>query len=87
MNNKDAQKMYELKKKNPTTAVVLSLLITGAGHWYLGKIGKGFAFLISQILLWFLFLGWIMWIAAPIDAYQEAKKQNAILKLELGLKD
>lgn len=42
----DAQKMmmYESQKKNPTTAVVLSCLLTSTGHAYAGNWGRGLLF-------------------------------------------
>ena len=85
MNKKQKQQLYELKKKSPGTAAVLSLLFTGLGQWYCGRIGRGFVMLFLQIFLWFLLLGWIMWIVAPIDAYGVAKETNRILALELGV--
>lgn len=36
--------------KSVTMAVILSLIIPGLGHFYLGSIGKGFTFLILQIV-------------------------------------
>ena len=79
--------LYELKKKDELIAVVLSLFITGAGHWYLGKWGKGFMLLFIQIALWFVLLGWIMWIITPILAYKDCKRYNKILQLELGVEN
>ena len=81
------EKLYELKKKSPGIAVLLSLIFTGAGHWYLGKIGKGFLFLFTQIVLWYFLMGWIIWIITPISAYRNAKKINKILRLEIGLEE
>jgi len=79
--------LYELKKKNETTAVVLSLFLTGAGSMYAGKIGKGILILFSQIFLWMFLLGWLMWIIAPLVAYGDAKKYNSILALELNIEE
>lgn len=36
--------------KSAVLAVILSLIIPGLGHFYLGSIGKGFTFLILQLL-------------------------------------
>lgn len=86
--NKKQQKneaMYELKKKSPGVAVGLSLIITGAGHMYLGKVGFGFLLLFIQLALWLVLMGWVMWIIAPILAYNEAKRYNELLRLELDL--
>lgn len=88
MNKKEkfrAMQLYELKKKSPGMAVFLSLLVTGAGHFYLGKIGKGFGMLLGQVAAWLILMGWVFWFIAPISAYKDAKNYNKILKLELGL--
>ena len=84
MNKQDKKRMYELKKKDISKAIWLSLLITGAGHWYLGKWGKGFLMLILQIFLWSFWMGWIMWIITPISARNDARKLNEELKIEYG---
>ena len=83
------QRLYELRKKSAGWAVFWSLLITGAGHLYLGngKAGKGLLLLLIQILLWFVALGWIIWIIAPIEAYKDAKKVNKQIMYELDLID
>lgn len=86
MKKADKLRMYELKKKSPGAAVGLSLLFTGAGHWYTKEVARGFICLILQVGLWFILMGWIMWILAPIDAYYMTKKHNEKLQLELGLK-
>lgn len=82
--NKNLQ-IYNLKKKSPATAVLLSLVFTGAGHLYLGKVGAAIIYLVIQILLWFVLMGWIMWIITPIAAYYDAKKHNELLALELDI--
>ena len=80
-----ALKLYELRKKSPGVAVLLSLLFTGLGSMYAGKVGKGFLILIIQIFMWIFLLGWIAWIIAPIIAYQDVKKYNMGLEIELKL--
>jgi len=85
MNKEDSIRLYHLRKKNPSTAALLSLVITGAGHLYVGKVGAGFALLFLQIALWFILLGWVVWIVAPIDAHRAAKTHNEDLMLSLGL--
>ena len=84
--SKKNERLYKLKRKDPTIAVVLSLLITGLGHFYLGKWLKGFLFMFTQIVLWLFLLGWVIWIICPIVAYYDAKNMNEILALELGVK-
>jgi TM2 domain-containing membrane protein YozV len=85
MNKTKREKLYEMKKKNPTTAVLISLLISGAGHWYINKWWKGILLLLVQIILWSVWLGWIIWIVAPISAYNDTKRYNEELKLEMDL--
>ena len=86
MNKAEKERNYEIRRKKPVAAVIWSLIITGAGHWYMGKTGKGFAFLGIQCLLWFIIMGWIMWIITPIVAYKDCKKHNELLRMDLGLK-
>lgn len=62
--------------KSPAVAVILSLLILGLGQIYNGEIGKGILFFVSNLLLWVVLLGWIIWIWAAVDAYQKAKRIN-----------
>jgi TM2 domain-containing membrane protein YozV len=62
--------------KSPGIALLLSLLICGVGQMYNGQVAKGILMLIGCILLWFVFLGWIIWIWAMIDAYTTAKNMN-----------
>ena len=81
----DKRKMYELKKKSPGAAAGASILMVGLGHLYLGKIGKAILLFIIMLALWLILLGWIMWIITPVIAYFDAKKHNAILRLELEL--
>jgi TM2 domain-containing membrane protein YozV len=75
------------QRKNPTIAVVLSLLITGAGQIYLGKVGRGLVFLVGTLLLSILLEGMITFeetliigaaisIVSAWDAYRIAKQIN-----------
>ena len=41
--------MYEISKKNSTTAVVLSCLLTSAGHAYAGNWGRGLGFTAGRV--------------------------------------
>lgn len=59
--------------KSPGVALLLSLLLVGAGQMYNGEVGKGFLMLFGCILLWLAFLGWIINIWSMIDAYSHAK--------------
>jgi TM2 domain-containing membrane protein YozV len=76
--------------KSATTAVLLSLLIIGAGHWYTGEVGRGFAFLGAAVLAAFTVVYVIGIVALPvvgiwavIDAAKSAERQNA--RLAAGL--
>jgi TM2 domain-containing membrane protein YozV len=62
--------------KSPGVALLLSLIICGAGQMYCGRIGKGILMLIGCLALWFIFLGWTIWIWSMIDAYATAKDMN-----------
>jgi TM2 domain-containing membrane protein YozV len=62
--------------KSPGVALLLSFLICGAGQMYCGRVGKGILMLMGCIGLWFIFLGWTVWIWSMIDAYATAKDMN-----------
>ncbi|WP_193760679.1 GYF domain-containing protein [Bradyrhizobium yuanmingense] len=62
--------------KSPGVALLLSFLICGAGQMYCGRVGKGILMLIGCIVLWFILLGWVIWIWSMIDAYMTAKDMN-----------
>lgn len=66
----------EAASKSPGVALLLSFFISGAGQMYNGQVGKGFLMLIGTIALWFVLLGWTVWIWAMVDAYQTAKRMN-----------
>lgn len=69
-------------RKNPGIAALASLIIVGIGHFYVGKWWRGLAFMVAAIVLfwgtiWMFGFGVVaVWIAAPIDAYNQAKKHN-----------
>lgn len=62
--------------KSAGVALFLSFLLCGVGQMYCGKVGKGVLMLLGSVLLWFVFLGWIVWIWSMIDAYSTAKAMN-----------
>jgi TM2 domain-containing membrane protein YozV len=68
----------EAAAKSPGIALLLSLLICGVGQMYNGQVGKGIMMLIGCVLLWFVFLGWIIWIWSMVDAYTTAKRMNLL---------
>lgn len=69
--------------KSPGIALLLSLLITGVGQMYNGEVVKGILMLIGCVILWFFWLGWVIWIWSMIDAYQGAKNVNAAYRAYL----
>jgi len=85
MKKNTKQELYELKKKSTIIAVGLSLFIPGLGHMYLNRTAIGIFYFILSLVLWLILCGWIVWLIAIFDAYAEAKKQNEILEIELGL--
>jgi TM2 domain-containing membrane protein YozV len=86
----NAAATVSLNRKSAGVAALLSLLLTGAGQWYCGRIGRGFAFLgaavVSWVLLWvlvgFLLLP-IVWIWAIVDAMSLANQHNQRLTAAL----
>lgn len=84
-NKKNNERIYELKKKDSQTAILLSLLIAGAGQMYAGKVLKGIVILVLSALMWSVFLGWIPWIIGIFDAHYTVKGANELLRLELGI--
>jgi TM2 domain-containing membrane protein YozV len=79
--------VHKIERKNPGFAAVLSIIITGLGQIYVGKIGRGLAFLVFGIIVavsaglaygvgivWLIAL--IIWVASAYDAYTLAKKYN-----------
>jgi len=74
---------YEIKKKNIGTTVLLSFLLPGVGHIYIGRIIKGITisivFTVSAILC-IVLIGIIptllIWIYSIYDSYRLAKDYN-----------
>lgn len=62
--------------KSAGVALILSLLICGLGQFYNGQIGKGILMFALMIALWFVLLGWVIWIWSAVDAYKTAKAMN-----------
>jgi TM2 domain-containing membrane protein YozV len=48
----------------------------GAGQFYNGDIGKGILLFLAFWLLVWIFIGWIFWVVAMVDAYQAAQSIN-----------
>jgi len=63
--------------KSPGVAVLLSLLICGAGQLYNGEVAKGILMFIGCAVLWTVTLGWIISIWSMIDAYGTAKRLSS----------
>lgn len=66
-------------RKDPILACLLNLILVGAGHMYLGQMGKGLAILAAGLLLG-MFTGGIgtipLIIWAMFSAYRTAQKAN-----------
>ncbi len=82
-----------INSKSTGMAILLSLLFTGAGQWYAGRVGRGFAFFgaafISGLLILAvvgLFLLPIVWIWAAIDANKCAQEYNQRLMSQAGVR-
>lgn len=81
-----------LNSKSTAAAILLSLVFTGAGHWYVGRVGRGFAWFGAAVLSGILVVAVIglvllpvVWVAAAIDANNCARKHNAELMRLAGM--
>lgn len=81
-----------LGAKSSGVAILLSLLFTGAGQWYAGRIGRGFAFLAAAVVSGILILAVvglialpIVWIWAAIDANKCVQEHNSRLMSQIGV--
>lgn len=74
-------------RKNPWIALILSLLVTGVGQIYVGRIARGLAFLGGVLFISFvldayldyeqlLLLGAALSVISAIDAYRLAKESE-----------
>jgi hypothetical protein len=69
-------------RKDPFTAGLGSLIIVGVGQFYVGKWWRGIGFMALAILFFWATIPMsglgviVIWILAPIDAYDQAKKHN-----------
>ncbi|MGL4669416.1 MAG: hypothetical protein ACRCVG_02305 [Methanobacteriaceae archaeon] len=69
-----------MSEKNPTIALVLSILLAGLGHIYIGDTKKGLIFIVAIIIvgiaLSMIGMPWIAWVIslyAAYDVYQITK--------------
>lgn len=74
----------EMGPKSPGLALVLSFFICGVGQMYNGQVGKGIGMLVFCVVLWFVLLGWVIWIWSMIDAYSTAKAINISYHRRMG---
>ena len=68
-------------QKDPMLACLLSLILVGTGHMYLGQVGKGVAILAIGIALamfthFILYVPFVIW--AMYSAYSTASKLNQL---------
>ncbi|HEX8101645.1 MAG TPA: hypothetical protein VF533_03465 [Solirubrobacteraceae bacterium] len=75
-----------MNQKSPGVAVLLSLLVTGAGQIYCGRAGRGIAFFCAafvSLILCMVIIGFVLlpivWIWAAVDAHGLAQRQNNAL--------
>lgn len=68
---------YDTGPRNPLFAMILSVLLPGAGQIYNGRAGRACTCLALTILLWLMWLGWIMNLLAAAEAYLDAKSLTA----------
>jgi TM2 domain-containing membrane protein YozV len=63
-------------KKSPGIAVILSILLAGAGSMYCERVGKGIAYLIFTVIGYCCLIipGIILHIRSIVAAYNDAKK-------------
>lgn len=79
---KNADVIEEKEKKSQATAIILAVLLSGAGHMYAGKVGKGFVILAIQLFLVFGIRGFgsiiaiVLFIWQIIDANKEVENYN-----------
>jgi TM2 domain-containing membrane protein YozV len=66
--------------KSPGLAMFLSFIMPGAGQLYNGDVGKGIAFFLAFFVLVWIFVGWIFWVVAMVDAYKSAQNFNIRLQ-------
>lgn len=77
------ERMYELQKKSTGVAIVLSIVLTGAGSMYAGKVGKGILLFCLSMFMWIFLLGWVVWIIAAFVAMGDVSNYNESLRLSL----
>jgi TM2 domain-containing membrane protein YozV len=77
--------------KSTGVAVLLSLLLTGAGQVYCGRVGRGVAFFCGAVFSWitlFFLIGFLLLPAvviwAAVDAASLANRHNAMLVASLS---
>ncbi len=81
-----------MNKKSEGLTLILSLLITGLGHIYIGQTSKGVGLLVAIIICWILtafllfpgILVLILWIYGMYDSYKLAKEYNQYLLAHNG---
>ena len=73
------------KPKSPGTALLLSILLCGAGQMYNGQVLKGLLMLFGCLLLWVVLLGWIINLWSWIDAYRTASAMNQRYQRRLAM--
>jgi len=87
MNASSNQLRYMEQRKTPAVAVLLSLIISGAGQIYNGEVGKGIGMIVAYIICWatsvlvfpvLILIG--LWVWGMIDANTKANEFNDALQ-------
>lgn len=76
-----------MNKKSEELALILSLVITGLGHIYLGQTNKGIWLLVAAVACWALtfvllfpfIIAFALWIYGMYDSYKSAQQYNQYL--------
>ena len=73
-------------QKNEAISVLLTIILAGLGHLYVGKIKRGLVFIVITIVMWILAATVILspitviwYLYAIYDSYQLTKKHNEAL--------
>ena len=67
-------------QKSSGIAVLLALIIPGAGQMYAERIFRGIVVLIVTLLTVWILVGFVAWVYGMIDAYYLAEKWNEELE-------
>lgn len=86
MNDFQRQVLYEEKRKSIWLTMVLTFLLCGTGHMYLGKVKTGLFYMFGCLLLIYplFFPAVILWVVAMVKSYRLCKSYNIELMRNLS---